>query len=412
MAWTARSMAENGVGPKGGAMLARLLHPMLRPVMRLLRLRVEQRLRALPQPVDAPHVHAHGTDPDRVLLFGSGPAVGFGVLSHDLALPGQLARQVSALTGRGVDLDVVGDPDMTAQSALGALSALNLWRYDAIVLTIGVNNAVVLTPVAVWREAVRELLEYIAEHVPHSTRVLLVAVPPLRAIDTFMRFASRLADRHARVLNTESRKISAGFEQTVFVPFAPLTGADEVRYRSASTYQRWAAYLAGPLSSELDAEPRTAASEPAADEDARQAALDELGIIDTAREPRFDRITELASQLFGTMSALTFIDHDRHWVKSGVGFDRTESPRSGSYGDIAIHSPGVYVIEDAAQDAAEDGTTYYGLRFYAGYPIESGFGERIGLLSVFSREPRTWSQAETELLRDLALQVQRELLEP
>lgn len=393
-------------------MIQEFVYPVLRPVMRLLRLRVEQRLRQLPQPVDAPHVHAAGADPDRVLVFGSGPAVGFGVLSYDLALPGQLARQLSVLTGRGVDVDVVADPDLTAQSSVAVLSTLNLWRYDAIVLTVGINNAVVLTPVKVWRAAVRELLEYIHEHVPHRTRVLVVAIPPLRAIDTFMRFASRLADRHARVLNEELRRVAANSAQAVFVPFAPLTAADEVRYRSAGTYQRWASYLAGPLSKELAAEPRATGFEPSPDEGARQAALDELGILDTAPEPRFDRITLLASQLFGTMSALTFVDHDRHWVKSAVGFDRSESPRAGSWGDIAIHSSGVFVVEDAALDAAEDGSTYYNLRFYAGCPIESAFGERIGLLSVFSREPRTWSNAESELLRDLALQVQRELLEP
>lgn len=392
-------------------MLQRFVRPLLRPAMRLLRLRVEQRLRQLPRPIDAPHVHAQGSDPDRVLIFGSGPAVGFGVLSYDLALPGQLARQLSALTGRGVDVDVVSDPDITAQSSLAAISPLNLWRYDAIVLTVGVNNAIVLTGVKAWRTAVRALLQHIAEHAPRHTRVLVVAIPPLRAIDTFMRFASRLADDHGRLLNDELRKIVATVPQATFVPFAPLAAADELRYRSAGTYQRWAAYLAQPLSDELAREPRGGSQESSPDEAARQAALDRLGILNTAPEPRFDRITQLASQLFGTMSALTFIDHDRHWVKSGVGFDRTESPRRGSYGDIAIHSPGVFVIEDAAQHAGESGETYYGLRFFAGYPIESAFGERVGVLSVFSRDPRTWSQAESELLRDLALQVQQELSE-
>jgi hypothetical protein len=388
-------------------MLQRVIYPILRPLMRLMLFSVDSRLRRLPQPVDAPHVHAPGADPDRVLLFGSGPAVGYGVLSNDLALPGQLARQLSAITGRGVDLDVVADPEVTIQGSLGLLRDLNLWRYDAILLTIGVNNALMLTSVKVWRVAVRELLLHVVEHVPRRTRVLVVAVPPIKTIDTFTRLSGWIADRHSVVLNRETRRIVANFPHITFVPFSPLATADDIRYRSAVTYQKWATLIVTPLGQQLAEEPRGDDVEFSPDESARQAALDALNIVDTGPEERFDRITRLASQLFGTMAAITFVDHDRHWVKSITGLHRAESPREGSFGESAIHSAGVYVVEDAAKD--HDPESYYGVRFYAGYPIESPFGERVGVIAVYSLEPRTWSHAETELLRDLALQVQREL---
>ena len=388
-------------------MLQRVIYPILRPLMRVLLFRVNRRLRQIPQPLDSPHVHAPGADPDRILLFGSGPAVGYGVLSNDLALPGQLARQLSSITGRGVDIDVVADPEVTIQGSLALLRELNLWRYDAILLTIGVNNALMLTSVRVWRAGVRELLRHVAEHVPRRTRVLVVAVPPIKAIDAFTGPTSWIADRHSVVLNRETRRIVASFPHITFVPFSPLATADDIRYRSAATYQKWATLIVAPLSQQLAEEPRGDNVEFSPDEEARQAALDALNIVGTEREERFDRITRLAGQLFGTMAAISFVDHDRHWVKSIVGFDRAESPREGSFGEAAIHSAGAYVIEDAAE--VYDPESYYGVRFYAGYPIESPFGERVGVIAVFSREPRTWSLAETELLRDLALQVQREL---
>ena len=387
-------------------MLQGVIYPILRPLMRLLLFRVDSRLRRLPQPMDSPHVHAPGADPDRVLLFGSGPTVGYGVLSNDLALPGHLARQLSAITGRGVDLDVVADPEVTIQGSLGLLRDLNLWRYDAILLTIGVNNALMLTSVRVWRMAVREVLLHVVEHVPRRTRVLVVAVPPIKTIDTFTRLSSWIADRHSVVLNRETRRIVANFPHITFVPFSPLATADDIRYRSAATYQNWATLIVTPLSQQLAEEPRTDDVEFWADEEARQAALDALNIVDTQPEERFDRIARLASQMFGTMAVIMFVDHDRHWVKSAVGFERAESPREGSFGELVIQT-GVYVVEDAAKDHEPD--TYYGVRFYAGCAIESSFGERVGVIAVFSREPRTWSHAETELLRDLALQVQREL---
>ena len=55
-------------------------------------------------------------------------------------------------------------------------------------------------------------------------------------------------------------------------------------------------------------------------EETRQKALDDLHIVDTPSEERFDRITRLAQQLFGVeTAAITLIDHDRQWFKSKMG---------------------------------------------------------------------------------------------
>ena len=394
-------------------MLQRLVYPIIRPIMRLMHYRIDRRLRHVPHPVDSPHVHAPGSDPDRVLLFGSGPAVGYGVLSNDLALPGHLARQLSAITGRGVDIDVIADQEVTIQGSLGLLSDLNLWRYDAILLTIGVNNALLLTPLTIWRKAISELLTYVSEHVPQSTRVFVVAVPPIRAIDPFTRVSGWLADQHSVALNRETKRIVSGFPHFTFVPFSPLASTDRVRYHSAATYQQWATIIVAPLSQQLALEPRDGEEiERSPDEEARQSALDAMGILNTGPEERFDRVARLATQMFGThFSAITFIDRDRHWVKAGVNVVTSEVPREGSFGDIAIHAQGVFVVPDATKDDRfATNPNVPPIRFFAGYPLESAFGERVGIISVFGSELRDWSDADTELLRELALMVQRELL--
>ena len=122
--------------------------------------------------------------------------------------------------------------------------------------------------------------------------------------------------------------------------------------------------------------------------------------------------------LFGSVTALiTFVDHDRQWIKaaSDTPFPN-ELPRHGSFADYAIASPAPFVVEDARADArfAQNprviGEPF--VRFYAGYPIESPFGERIGVICVLDHEPRSWSDQETVLLRDLALMVQKELNTP
>lgn len=389
--------------------LQRLMYPLIRPAMRLLRYGFDQRLRHVPHPIDSPHVHTAGTNPDRVLIFGSGPAVGYGVLSYDLALPGHLARQLSAVTGRGADIDVVADPHVTVQGSIAQLQKHNLWRYDAILLVIGVNDALDLTPAKVWRTAMRNVLRHVSEHVPTSTRILVIAIPPIPAIDALTRVAVTIADRHALVLNRESRREAANFPGIVYVPFSSLATADAIRFVSTETYRNWAALIVAPLIQQLGEEARHEHVE-FSHEGVRQAALDSLGIVETEPEERFDRIVRLASQLFGTASAITFVDHDRQWTKAQVGWDFDEIARHGSCATIALHSVGVYAVEDL--DLEADETEHYGLRFYAGYAIESDFGERVGVLSVFSSDPRSWTQAESELLRDLALQAQRELQKP
>lgn len=393
-------------------------YPLLRPLMRLVRFRIDRQLARLPFPLDSPHVHAPGVDPDRVLLFGSGPAVGYGVLSYDLALPGYLARQLSTITGRGVDLDIVADPEVTVEDSLSLLSSVNLWRYDAILLTIGANNALLLTSVAVWRAAIRDLLSHVDTHMPQSTRVFIVAVPPFRLIETFSRLSIWLADQHSVALNRETRRIVAGYPHMVFVPFSPLATADDIRYRSAATYEQWASLIVAPLSQHLGSEARDPDhAGRSIDEMERRSAVESLGIIGTGPEPRFDRITELAAQLLGTKyAAISFVHADSQWLKSAHNFTTNSAPRRGSFGDAAIQSTGVFVVEDARLDPRFRDLPYVqsesGVRFWAGYPIESPFGERIGVLSVFSPEPRSWTDSETELLRDLALQVQREIDDP
>ena len=65
----------------------------------------------LPHPPSRGMVSGPGHDPDRVLIAGNGSAVGWGVLDHALGLPGHLARAVASITGRGVDLDVIAEPE-------------------------------------------------------------------------------------------------------------------------------------------------------------------------------------------------------------------------------------------------------------------------------------------------------------
>jgi len=150
------------------------------------------------------------------------------------------------------------------------------------------------------------------------------------------------------------------------------------------------------------------------DEASRQEALDELGILDTAPEERFDRITRLAAQVFGVSgSAISLLDRDRQWVKSAVGGAVQESPRRTAFCDTVVSQHASLVVPDARADPRFRENPFVtgdpNLRFYAGHPLEAPGGEPVGALCLYDPEPRTFTADERRLLEELARWVEDEL---
>ncbi len=154
----------------------------------------------------------------------------------------------------------------------------------------------------------------------------------------------------------------------------------------------------------------------APDECRRQAALTQLNVLDTPIEERFERITRLARKLLGVpIAAISLVDHDRQWFKSIQGFSATQLPREESICGYTILSDEANVITDAAHDPRfESNPLVTGephLAFYAGCPIRSPDGFRIGALCVIDRKPRRMGRDDRQALADLAMMVETELRE-
>src|SRR5680860_1121603 len=144
-----------------------------------------------------------------------------------------------------------------------------------------------------------------------------------------------------------------------------------------------------------------------ANERSRQTALDQLRILDTPPEERFDRLTRMAARLLDAPIALiSLIDRDRQWFKSCVGLGIGEAPRSISFCGHAIFDRQQLVIEDALKDERFcDNPMVTGdpnVRFYVGTPLHSADGHALGTLCVIDRKPRTLSEEDRQCLRDLA----------
>lgn len=145
----------------------------------------------------------------------------------------------------------------------------------------------------------------------------------------------------------------------------------------------------------------------------RLKALNNLNILDTEKEPRFDRITKLASHLFSLpFSGLSFRDDKRVWFKSVQGLQIQEVVKNEFFlpefkdGDI-------FIVEDAYEDGrfkdlaiVKEGPK---LRFYAAVPITTPDGYIAGELFVSDRISRKFSSLERDFLKDLSFWVNSEL---
>lgn len=145
----------------------------------------------------------------------------------------------------------------------------------------------------------------------------------------------------------------------------------------------------------------------------RQAALDNSGLLDSGAEERFDRLTRMACNIFDVPIALvSLIDRDRQWFKSCQGLAVPETSRDISFCGHAILHSDTFVIEDTLNDERFSDnplvTDAPFIRFYAGAPLHSSDGYRLGTLCLIDREPRTFSERDQNLLRELADCVERE----
>jgi signal transduction histidine kinase len=150
------------------------------------------------------------------------------------------------------------------------------------------------------------------------------------------------------------------------------------------------------------------------DEAGRIKELKYFQILDTVPEAAFDDFTKIASYICQTPIALiTLVDESRQWFKSKVGLDATETSRDMAFCSHAILQDDVFVIPDSLKDERfydnPLATQAPDIRFYAGAPLTTSSGHKIGTLCVIDDHPRNIDLKQTKILQALARQVVNQL---
>ena len=145
------------------------------------------------------------------------------------------------------------------------------------------------------------------------------------------------------------------------------------------------------------------------DEASRLAALRKLGILDTEPDEEFDAIVRAAALACDApICAISLIDEHRLWLKAQTGLGaQPEMPRDVTFCAHAILGPDIFEVPDALQDPrfADIPLVIGGpdARFYAGMPLATETGSRLGTLCILDRQPRRLTETQREVLRQMGL---------
>lgn len=385
-----------------------------RPLTRILYALSLGRYSEVPEPRDSPNIRTGAPDADAVLLLGNGPCHGWGVTTHELALAGHLSRATAARSGRPTDVDFVGDERMNLTSSVAWLGERDLSGYHAVSVVIGVNDAVRLTPLGEWIASLRALLDHLTARLRPGARVVLWSIQPIRSVRMYDGALGALADLHTPRLNAAARSVAADYSRVDCRQLPPVQPDLARPFGSAVMYAEWAEVLAGEVA------PVVAAAR-AADNAAVALPLpapEWAGLAEAMRlapdggSPELQRLTALARSRFDVeLAAVSLLEGDRLWYATPAGLP-SSIPADLSFCQQAVLADATLVVPDARRDGRFAGNPLLELghiQFYAGTPLQSLAGERIGTFCLMGARPKKPSAADVATLELLARQAQQEL---
>ncbi|TXN30480.1 SGNH/GDSL hydrolase family protein [Lacisediminihabitans profunda] len=235
--------------------LSRLVAVTLSPVLIVQARRARRIIPRLPDAAEPWSGTLAGPHPVRLLVLGDSTAAGVGADTQNDALPGNLAREVARVTGRGTRWHAVGENGATARDLLQRfVGTATEQSYDLVFLSIGANDALALRSRLAFARDVRELVARLRAASPDA--LILVSLMP--RFDRFSSLVNPLRWNlalHAASLDDGARAAVGGLDRVFAIPkpppYTPTFWASDLFHPSASGYREWIEFAIGVVPSEL-----------------------------------------------------------------------------------------------------------------------------------------------------------------
>jgi GAF domain-containing protein len=149
------------------------------------------------------------------------------------------------------------------------------------------------------------------------------------------------------------------------------------------------------------------------DKDRLRALLD-LALIDADEETVFNRLTHLASRIVGApISVMSMVGDEYQFFKSAVGVgDLKSTPLSHAFCKHVVADSAPLIVDDARNHPVlHDNGSIKDLNIigYLGFPLKIASGKTLGSFCVIDNQPRQWTAAEVDIMRELAEVVKYEI---
>jgi lysophospholipase L1-like esterase len=186
-------------------------------------------------------------DAVKLLVIGESTVAGLGARTHEKALAGQFAKQLSKPVGRAVEWHVIGKNGVTARQTIDDLvPQIPNERFDHILIGLGGNDVLKLSSPRNWRRDMTELIGILRERNPDATIFLancpmIIASPVLpQPIKAILWELSKMHDANAREFTSSMDRVfyypqPVGFRSEGFF-------ADGI-HPSEQGYAQWAAAM-------------------------------------------------------------------------------------------------------------------------------------------------------------------------
>lgn len=229
---------------------------LLGPVLLWQGRRVRQNILRMPEP-DGPREGVTGDGPEcSILILGDSAAAGVGAATQDDALTGRLIARLAET--HTVRWRLVAKTGWTTADAIGALAAVQGQRFDAVVLSVGVNDVTTETGLTRWLGLYADLIDRLKWE--HDARIVIAnQMPPMArfpALPQPLRWylglqanahdaaLAKLADR-----TSDCARISMDMAQ-----FKATDGAEDGFHPGPPIYDAWAAQAADIILDRLRSE--------------------------------------------------------------------------------------------------------------------------------------------------------------
>ena len=370
---------------------------------------------SVPVPRDSPVIVSGADDPDRVLLIGNGPTHGWGTVTHELALTGQLARGLTRRTTRPTDIRYIGDEMMPIAAVQAFIGDTSLAPFDLVVVVLSMNDAVRLTPADDYRADMIRLLDRLSAETKASARIIIAGIQEVDSLPEYRGIAARIGQRRADLLNAVTRELVGRYDGFQFFEHTAPQPEPGRPYGSPAMYAEWSdafAAISAPALDEARALDPYRFGHELTEHDWEWAPGER--VMANPDHDALNRLAQEAKSHFGADAAwISLMDGDRQFFVANTAPQGRSGPAETSICQYTVEGDEPLIIENTFRDERTKDSPMNDvgqLRFYAGAPIKNEEGENIGTFCVLNVLPKSRSSMDEQDLQEWASRAQGEIL--